>query len=94
MNRRNFIQSTALVTGTIILPFSGISQDNKPIKIGVVGTGWWGTDTLIGTMLTMPNFEIIGLCDINSVNINRASETIIKAGKTKPSLFTEFEKMF
>ena len=93
MDRRNFIKAGATLTGSLILPFPA-KPAQDPVKLAIVGTGWWGTDVLLNTALTSGLFEIVGLCDVNSVSLQRAAAVVTEAGGKKPKLFADYRDMY
>jgi predicted dehydrogenase len=93
MDRRNFLKSSAITAGSLIIPFSLQAKDEK-IKLAIVGTGWWGTDILLRAALSSGLFDIIGLCDVNSVLLNNAAEVVMKSGASKPALFSSYKEMY
>lgn len=93
MDRRNFIKAGATLTGSLILPFPAIPAQD-PVKLAILGTGWWGTDVLLTNALTSGLFEIVGLCDVNSVSLNRAAAVVTDAGGKKPKLFADYRDMY
>ena len=93
MDRRNFIKAGATLTGSFLLPFpSKPAQD--PVKLAILGTGWWGTDVLLSNALTSGLFEIVGLCDVNSISLQRAATVVTDAGGKKPRLFSDYRDMY
>ncbi|HEY3406285.1 MAG TPA: Gfo/Idh/MocA family oxidoreductase [Ohtaekwangia sp.] len=93
MLRRDFIKAGALLASPLILPRPLFNTDDK-IKIGIVGTGWWGTDILLRGALASDQFEIVGLCDINSMALKNAADIMVKSGLKEPKLFSSYEEMY
>ncbi len=93
MKRREFLKSSALAASTIASPMRFTSTKDK-IKLAILGTGWWGTDFLLPNILSSSEFEIIGLCDVNSVALQNAKNLIEKAGNPTPRLFSSYQEMF
>jgi predicted dehydrogenase len=93
MLRRDFIRSGAFVAGSVMAPFPLFANAEK-IKLAVLGTGWWAMTYLMPNALRSGHFEIVGLCDINSVNLNAAADLVVKAGGKKPRLFASYEEMY
>lgn len=93
MIRREFIKTGALATGTLVAPFTLSAQDEK-IKLGIVGTGWWGTEFLLTHALLSKQFEIVGLCDVNEVALNNAAKKVEQAGERKPQLFVSYKDLY
>jgi len=92
MNRRNFIQQTAVAgLGTFLLPSDLTGMNFAKKRIAMVGTGhrgtsMWGADVVkeFGNIV-----EFVGLCDINPGRAETARKMI---GVNCPT-FTDFEKM-
>lgn len=42
-------------------------------RIGVIGTGWWATDTHIPALLAHPKAEIVALCDSDQARLHAAA---------------------
>ena len=82
-----------MVTGALMAPFNLRASDDK-INIAILGTGCWGRDLLMKCALSSKKFNIIGLCDVNSVALQKASEIVTNAGNPKPKLFTSYQEMY
>lgn len=93
MDRRKFIKAGATLTGSLILPFPA-TPAKDPVKLAVLGTGWWGTDILLNNALASGLFDVVGLCDVNSVNLNRAAELVVKSTGKKPKLYSDYKEMY
>jgi len=93
MIRREFIKTTAIAAGSIVAPVS-LKANDKKIKLGIVGTGWWGTDMLLTNILTSKQFEVIGLCDVNELALNNAAEVVVKGAEKKPQLFSSYKQLY
>ena len=92
MERRSFLKKSALASSSLILPFK--YQNNKKIKLAILGTGWWGTDILLQNAMASGHFEIIGLCDVDSIALQNAAKIVEEAGQKKPSLFSAYQEMY
>src|SRR6185369_17241293 len=93
MNRREFIKSGALAATSSILPFSA-REDSSKIKFAILGTGSWGTNVILKSAIASGQFEIVGLCDINSVALNNAADEVEKSGGKKPKLFSSYQDLY
>jgi predicted dehydrogenase len=93
MNRRDFVKSGALLSTSLIFPYH-VTRKTSKIKIAIVGTGWWGTDVLLPNLLATANFEVIGLCDVDSIALERASNELVKAGENRPVLFSDYRELY
>lgn len=92
MLRRDFIKSSAIIAGSMMAPLPLFAVENK-IKLAILGTGWWGTDVLLAHALLSGQFEIVALCDVNSLALENAAQRIVQAGNVKPKLFSSYKEM-
>lgn len=69
MERRTSLRTTTLATGSLITRLGQTPQNDK-IKIGIIGTGWWGRDFLTHYALQSNEFEIIGICDVTKKQLS------------------------
>ena len=93
MIRRDFIKSSALAAGSLVVPYPLYSKDQQ-IKLAILGTGWWGTDYLLGYALISKQFDIVALCDVNEVSLERAANRVVESGNQKPKLFSSYQEMY
>lgn len=93
MERRVFLKSGSLAASSLLLPLPLMAKEGK-IKLAFLGTGWWGTEMLLPNALSTDQFEIVGLCDVDSNALNRAAGGIVEAGHARPQLFSSHKKMY
>ncbi|MDX1906230.1 MAG: Gfo/Idh/MocA family oxidoreductase [Bacteroidia bacterium] len=93
MNRRHFLQSSAAWAGTMVLPFS-LQAGQEKVSLAILGTGWWGTDMLLPRVLASGLFEVVALCDVNSLALARAAKAVTDAGAPAPRLFADYREMY
>jgi predicted dehydrogenase len=55
------------------------------IRIGMVGFGYWGKN-ILRNLLDMDNVEVIGICDANAANLEKATKLITKNSTYNPDL--------
>jgi predicted dehydrogenase len=92
MLRRDFIRSGTLAAGAYISPISLFASEK--IKLAILGTGWWGTDMILRNVLKYEQFEIVGLCDVNSLALKNAASVVVETGKKEPQLFSLYQQMY
>jgi predicted dehydrogenase len=92
MDRRSFIKSGAMAASSLLLPLHAPSKEK--LKLAILGTGWWGTEMLLKGALASGLFEIVGLCDVNSLSLNNAADVVVKSGAKKPALFSSYHKLY
>jgi hypothetical protein len=103
MRRREFIKTNAsaalgLAAGGALLPDFRMSNAtsaeqqrvDKPVRIGVVGTGKRGRG-LLEVLLAMKDVEFPALCDINRTSLEMAQDMVVKAGRPKPEGYSKDE---
>ena len=90
MIRREFIKTSAIAASSLVIPVS-LNASQEKIKLAILGTGWWGTDVLLNFALKSGHFDIVGLCDVNTVALNNAADVVVKAGEKKPELFSSYK---
>ncbi len=93
MNRREFVISSSLASGALFAPFSIFGKEQK-LNVGIVGTGWWGTDLLMPALLKSGHFEIIGLCDVDSAHLDNAAKKLSETSSFKAKLFKDYRDLY
>jgi predicted dehydrogenase len=93
MLRRDFIKSGVLFAGAMVAPMPLFAADEK-IKLAILGTGWWGTDILLRSVVNISHFEVVALCDIDSVALKNAATVVVDAGGKEPRLFASYQEMY
>jgi predicted dehydrogenase len=96
MNRREFIKAGAAAGLTLPLlnAYVAGAADQKPIRAGLIGTGWYGKCDILRLIQIAP-VEIVSLCDVDKKMLAEAAEIVAsrqKSGK-KPRTFTDFREM-
>ena len=49
--------------------------DEKPKRVGLIGTGWYGKCDLFRLLQVSP-VEVVSLCDVNKRNLAEAAEMV------------------
>ena len=94
MERRTFLKTGSLAAGTFITQMPSLKDSEDKIKLGIVGVGWWGTDFILHFALESGHFDIIGLCDVDSVTLKNAAAKVVNAGRVAPKLFDNYEELY
>lgn len=96
MNRRSFIRATS--ASLLLSSFSSYGfeffANEKPKKVALIGTGWYGTGDLL-RLIQIANVEVVSLCDVDEHNLNIAANLVAERQKNgkKPKLFSDYRKM-
>jgi predicted dehydrogenase len=97
MNRRQFLKSAAAATvASTILSNAHIAgaADVKPLRVGLIGTGWYGKADLLRLIQVSP-VEVVSLCDVDKRMLEEAGELVgsRQASKKKPRLYADYREM-
>jgi predicted dehydrogenase len=101
MDRRDFLKAGAagwaLATGLALSPGGGYAAafaDQKPKRVGLIGTGWYGKCDLLRLIQVAP-VEVVSLCDVDRKMLAEAAEIVAgrQASKKKPRTYADYRKM-
>src|SRR2546423_11527209 len=95
INRRQFLQSTAAaVAATALNAHVAYAQDQKPLRVGLIGCGWYGKLDILRLIQIAP-VEVVSLCDLDSQMLSAAADIIAsrQASKKRPRLFKDYREM-
>lgn len=99
MHRRNFLAASALAATSATLPLAADDEKkvsaNDKINVALVGCGGMGNGRLQG-FSHLPDFDVIGLCDIDERQIGNSMQILEKAKRPTSSVKTyeDYRKMF
>ena len=96
VDRRKFIKGG---TAAMLLSSFGaygldIVNSKEPIRVGLIGTGWYGKSDLF-RLIQVTSVEVISLCDVDEDMLTNAAELVSRrqnSGK-KPKLYSDYRKM-
>jgi len=96
INRRQFVKGA---TASLALSQFGaygldLINPDKPLKVGLIGTGWYGKSDLFRLMQVAP-VEVLALCDPDRNQLNQAGKMVSerqKSGKT-PKLYNDYRQL-
>ncbi|WP_298715604.1 Gfo/Idh/MocA family oxidoreductase [Chitinophaga sp.] len=96
INRRHFLKGATAALALSALGAYGLDvvNPNKPYRVGLIGTGWYGKSDLFRLMQVAP-VQVIALCDADENQLKEAGTMVAqrqKSGKT-PKLYRDFRKM-
>src|SRR6188472_2704008 len=90
MNRRHFLMSTAVMAGGAAV--RGLASPNDTVRIGVVGCGGRG-GSHVAAWPSLPNVEIVALCDVDEAHIAEKLKTLESKGLKKPATYVDLRKL-
>ncbi|MCW5979388.1 MAG: Gfo/Idh/MocA family oxidoreductase [Bryobacteraceae bacterium] len=92
MDRRRFLRSGAagLAAAAYAAPFA----DEKPKRVGLIGSGWYGKCDLFRLIQVAP-VEVVSLCDVDKTMLAQAADMVAtrQASKKKPRTFADYREM-
>lgn len=95
ISRRRFLQTAAAMSAYSALGAYGVDLVNqKPRRVGLIGSGWYGKSDLFRLMQVAP-VEVVSVCDVDKNMLSGAVELIKgrqKSGK-EPRTYTDYRKM-
>ncbi|MGJ5818148.1 Gfo/Idh/MocA family protein [Paludibaculum fermentans] len=89
MNRRSFLH-----TGTAGLAALNAFADDKPKRVGLIGTGWYGKCDLLRLIQVAP-VDVVSLCDVDRKMLSEAADIVAsrQVSKKKPRTFADYRQM-
>src|ERR1700712_3488262 len=95
MNRREFLRAGA--AGIALSTFGAYvayAADQKPLRVGLIGCGWYGKSDLFRLIQVSP-VEVVSLCDVDKMMLAQAADTVAERQKShkKPRLFSDYREM-
>lgn len=93
MNRRDFLSTSAL-SGLALAGLYAAEPARKPIRVGLVGCGWYGKCSLFRLIQVAP-VEIVALCDPDARMREEAARLMAERTRSdqKPRLYGDYREM-
>src|SRR3954467_14105005 len=96
MTRRNFLKTTGAGAVALAAPKPSLfaAEEDKPLRVGLIGCGWYGKTDLFHLIQVAP-IEVVGLCDVDSKMAANAAELVAtrQPSKKKPPTFGDYHKL-
>ena len=96
INRRRFLKTTSASLALSTLGPQGLDVifQEKPYRVGVIGTGWYGKNDIFRLIQVAP-VEVISICDADRNMVSEAATLISQRQKSgnKPRTYTDYRKM-
>jgi len=95
INRRRFLQTASASLAMSVLGVEGLELINqKPKRVGLIGTGWYGKNDLFRLIQVAP-VEVVSLCDVDKNFLSDAAQLVSQRQKSKkvPRTYTDFRAM-
>jgi predicted dehydrogenase len=93
MKRRSFILKSSLATAGMVtaMHFPGFAQ-NRKIKIGLIGCGWYGM-VITKSALKTGEVEVMAVCDIDSEHLATSASEIEKLQGNRPKAYKDYREL-
>jgi len=75
MNRRQFLRTGATGLGAAALALAGQAGGSKPLRVGMIGCGWYGKSDILRLIQVSP-VEVVSLCDVDKKMLADAAEIV------------------
>ena len=95
MNRREFLGASAAgLVATSLGGYVAGAADQKTLRVGLIGSGWYGKVDLLRLIQVAP-VEVVSLCDVDKKMLAEAGEIVAgrQASKKTPRLYGDYRKM-
>ncbi|MDX1951290.1 MAG: Gfo/Idh/MocA family oxidoreductase [Verrucomicrobiota bacterium] len=96
MNRRTFLQISAagVAMSAIKNGYAAELLDQKPKRVGLIGTGWYGKADLF-RMLQVAPVEVVSLCDVDKNMLSEAADMVAarQLSKKRPRTYGDYRQM-
>jgi len=95
MNRREFLQAgAASIALSSVGAYAAEFADEKPKRVGLIGTGWYGKADLLRLIQVAP-VEVVSLCDVDKKMLADAAEIVStrQKSKKKPRTYSDYREM-
>ncbi len=92
--RRTFLQTTATAALAAALAPHVRAADPPPLRVGLIGTGWYGKVDLLRLIQVAP-VEVVSLCDPDQKQVAAAARIVAgrQASKKAPRTYGDYRKM-
>jgi hypothetical protein len=96
LNRRDFLKTGAVgvAAAAALGGYVAYAADQKPLRVGVIGTGWYGKCDLFRLIQVSP-VEVVSLCDVDKKMLGDAAEMTAsrQASKKTPRTYHDYREM-
>ena len=95
MDRRDFLSAAGAGLAASALPAVHVAaQDKKPLRVGLIGTGWYGKCSIFRLIQVAP-VEVVALCDVDKKMLAEAADLIGERTRSdkKPRLHGDYREM-
>jgi predicted dehydrogenase len=92
IHRRTFLGTAAAAAAFSTLPATAQESATPPIKLGLIGCGWWGMVD-VKAAFKAGGVEVIAICDVDSEHLAKAADEIEKLQGSRPKTFKDHDEL-
>jgi predicted dehydrogenase len=95
MHRRRFLKlGAAGLAASTLAPYVAALADERPKRVGLIGSGWYGKCDLLRLLQVAP-VEVVSLCDVDRRMLAEAAELVStrQRSKKKPRTYSDYRPM-
>lgn len=95
MDRRTFIQTGTLASMALagVPALAQPAADNRTLRVGVVGCGWYGMVDLRNILLMGEPARVVSLCDVDRRMLSEAADEIEARQGQRPRTYGDYREM-
>ena len=82
INRRRFLQSASATLAFSTLGAQGVEITQKPRRVGLIGTGWYGKSDVLRLIQVAP-VEVVALCDVDTQMLAERGRSWSASGRSR-----------
>ena len=90
--RRTFLAAASAAAGTMAVASKAQAFSDGPIKIGVIGVGWYGMVDAKAA-LKVGGVEIVAVCDVDSEHLKSAADQVEKLQASRPKELKDYREL-
>lgn len=96
MNRREFLQAGTVSAAALsnLQAYAFAEAGDQPLRVGLIGTGWYGKSDLMHLMQVAP-VQVIGLCDVDRRMLSDAADLVAtrQESKQRPPTYLDYREL-
>lgn len=92
MERKKFIQLSAMGSAAFATSMYIPSSQQRKIKIGLIGAGWYGM-VITTAALKSGGAEVLGICDVDTEHLKSSADEIEKLQGSRPATFKNYNEL-
>ena len=92
LNRRSFMKTAAAGTLGVAAIHSRASAQSEPLKVGVIGCGWYGM-VVMNAAFKVGGVECVALCDVDSEHLDKSADEVQEKQGKRPNTFKDYREL-